>query len=65
VPRWGEYLAAIFGGNIVYFLLEPSLPAALRHQRFQVDAGLALDFAFCVAVYGLIRLLTRRSRVAR
>ena len=58
-------MAAIFGGNILYFLFEASLPTALRHQRFQVDAGLALDFAFCEAVYGLIRLAARWGRVVR
>ncbi len=63
--RWGEYLAAILGGNIIYFLLEPRLPAALRHRIFRVDAGLALDFVICVGVYALIRLGGRLGRAAR
>lgn len=55
--RWLEYLVAILLGNaIYYFSLAPHLPESLRHQGFQIDAGVALDFAVCVGVYGLIRL---------
>ena len=55
--RWLEYFVAILIGNaIYYFSLVPHLPDRLRHQGFQVDWGMALDFIVCVAVYGLIRL---------
>ena len=55
--RWLEYLGAILLGNaIYYFSLMPHLPAALRHQSFRVDLGVAVDFAVCAAVYGLIRV---------
>ena len=55
--RWLEYLAAILLGNAIYYLsLVPHLPEALRHQGFQMDWGMGVDFAVCVAVYGLIRL---------
>ncbi|MGA3295764.1 MAG: hypothetical protein ABSE45_17500 [Candidatus Acidiferrales bacterium] len=55
--RWIEYLVAILLGNaIYYFSLMPHLPYALRHQGFQIDWGVAMDFLVCVAVYGLIRL---------
>ncbi|HWW51469.1 MAG TPA: hypothetical protein VN044_07010 [Verrucomicrobiae bacterium] len=55
--RWLEYLIAILVGNaIYYFSLVPHLPDILRHQGFQVDLGVAVDFAVCVAVYGLIRV---------
>lgn len=58
--RWLEYLAAILLGNaIYYFSLIPHLPEALRHQGFQIDWGMLLNFAVCVAVYGLIRLGSR------
>jgi len=58
--RWLEYLAAILLGNaIYYFSLVPHLPEALRHQGFQIDWGMLLSFAVCVAVYGLIRLGSR------
>ncbi|HJY86541.1 MAG TPA: hypothetical protein VKE24_06845 [Candidatus Acidoferrales bacterium] len=52
--RWGEYLLAILGGNILFLLLEPHLPAALRHETFRVDWGLGLDFALCASLYGMI-----------
>lgn len=55
--RWLEYLVAILLGNAIYYLsLLPHLPGPLRHQGFQTDGGLLVDFAVCVAVYGLIRL---------
>jgi hypothetical protein len=52
--RWGEYLLAILGGNILFMLLEPHLPAALRHQIFRMDWGLGLDFVLCASLYGVI-----------
>ena len=61
--RWLEYLAAILIGNAIYFLsLSAHLPADLRHQTYKIDLGMAVDFAICVAVYGLIRLGERVSR---
>jgi hypothetical protein len=55
--RWLEYLIAILVGNaIYYFSLTPHLPQVLRHQNFQMDWGVAVDFAVCAAVYGLIRV---------
>ena len=55
--RWLEYLIAILLGNaIYYFSLYPYLPDILRHRGFAVDWGNFVDFAVCVAVYGLIRL---------
>ncbi|HEV2616922.1 MAG TPA: hypothetical protein VGU63_09975 [Candidatus Acidoferrales bacterium] len=61
--RWIEYLAAILAGNAIYFFsLFAHLPAGLRHQTRKIDFGMALDFAICVAVYGLIRLGERVSR---
>ncbi len=55
--RWLEYMIAILLGNVIYyFSLMPHLPDFLRHHTFQVDAGILVDFAICVAVYGLIRL---------
>jgi hypothetical protein len=58
--RWLEYLVAILIGNAIYYLsLAPHLPEILRHQGFQMDGGVLVDFAVCVAVYGLIRLGVR------
>jgi hypothetical protein len=50
-----EALVAIIVGNVVYFLLLPSLPLAARHHRFHVDLGTVVDFWFCLVAYGLIR----------
>jgi hypothetical protein len=61
--RWIEYTAAILAGNAIYFLvLYPGLSRKLQHQPFRFDAGLALDFACCVIVYGVIRLAVSHAR---
>jgi len=61
--RWIEYLVAILIGNGIYFaVLHPTLPAALRHEPYRVDAGLLIDFACCVLVYAAIRLGARHAR---
>jgi hypothetical protein len=58
--RWLEYLIAIVLGNLIYyFSFMPHLPYFLRHQTFHIDAGILVDFAICVAVYGLVRLAGR------
>ncbi len=49
-----QALCAIILGNVVYFLLAPSLPLP-RHRPFQLDAGMVVDFWFCLVAYGLIR----------
>lgn len=55
-------LLAIVIGNVLYFLvLTPLLPAAGRHEVFRVDLGLAIDFAVCVVLYGVIELLLRHK----
>ena len=50
-----QALLAIILGNLVYFALQPSLPPAARHHRFQLDWGTVVDFWFCLVAYGLIR----------
>jgi hypothetical protein len=50
-----QALVAIILGNVVYFLLVPSLPEVARHNPRQLDLGMIIDFWFCVVVYGLIR----------
>lgn len=46
-------------GNAIYFLLVyPHVSAAWRHQpRGGIDAGLALDFAICLALYLVVRAI--------
>jgi hypothetical protein len=61
--RWLEYLLATLLGNAIYFWsLVPHLPESLRHRIRHYDWGLALDFAVCVGVFGLIRLGERLHR---
>lgn len=61
--RWMEYLAAVLAGNGIYFLvLLPDLPRWLRHQPSRFDAGLALAFLCCVAVYAVIRMGSAHAR---
>jgi hypothetical protein len=50
-----QTLVAIVLGNVVYFLLLPSLPPVARHHPFQMDLGMVVDFWFCLVAYGLIR----------
>jgi hypothetical protein len=54
-----QALLAIVLGNVVYFLLLPSLPPIARHHPLRIDLGMALDFWFCLVAYGLIRTARR------
>jgi hypothetical protein len=54
-----QVLTAVVLGNVVYFVLAPSLPALARHHPFHFDLGMALDFWFCLVAYGLIRTARR------
>jgi hypothetical protein len=54
-----QALLAIIMGNVVYFLLLPSLPLAARHHRFHFDLGTIIDFWFCLVFYGVIRTARR------
>ena len=50
-----QALAAVVLGNVVYFVLAPSLPAVARHRPYHIDLGTVIDFWFCLVAYGLIR----------
>lgn len=54
-----QALIAIILGNVVYFLLLPSLPPIARHHRFHIDVGMVVDFWLCLVAYGLIRTARR------
>jgi hypothetical protein len=54
-----QAFAAVVVGNAAYFLLMPHLPAGAYHIPFRLDAGLAVDFALCAAVFGLIKAIAR------
>ncbi len=55
--RLSRYLLAILIGNVIYFALSPHLPASLQGAASQFGWGTLLDFAICVAVYGLFLML--------
>lgn len=50
-----QALLSIILGNVLYFVLAPSLPPVARHRPFRFDLGMAIDFWFCLVAYGLIR----------
>jgi hypothetical protein len=55
--RLWRYFIAIVIGNLIYFSIERFLPPRARHQPFQIDWGLAIDFWICLVCYGIIRLI--------
>jgi len=59
VRNFGQAFAAVVLGNAVYFLLMPHLPAGAYHVPFRLDAGLAVDFCFCLVAFGLIKVVFR------
>jgi hypothetical protein len=52
-------LAAVISGNAIYFLLMPILPLAAQHEPKRLDWGLLIDAWICLAVYGLLALLSQ------
>ncbi len=55
-------LIAVVVGNAIYFLLlMPVLPPAGRHGIGKLDLGLLIDFWVCVAVFGVVELISRRT----
>jgi hypothetical protein len=52
-------LVAVLGGNVAYYLLEPSLPVQAQHVGFKTDLGTLVDFLLCLAVFGIIKALAR------
>ena len=54
-----EALLAIILGNLVFFAVQPYLPASAHHHAFRTDLGTLVDFFFCVVAYGLIRTARR------
>ena len=61
--RHWRTLAAVLGGNLLYFgILYPYLPAAARHRPYGLDWGLVIDFWICVALYGLFTFRLGRKQ---
>ena len=52
-------LAAVVSGNAIYFLLMPILPLAARHEPKRLDWNLMVDAWICLAMYGLLALLSQ------
>ena len=48
-------LLAILLGNLIYFAAQPWLPDPLKHNLYQIDAGMFVDFGICAGIYLLIR----------
>ncbi len=53
-------LIAVVAGNAIYFSVEGYLPVRARHQLYQIDWGLAVDFWMCLACYGLLKLIWKK-----
>ena len=56
--RWIEFGVSIAAGHAIYSLV---LFPGVR-QPFRLDAGLFIDFALCLLVYGVIRLAVAHAR---
>jgi hypothetical protein len=50
-------LFAILLGNLIFFSVQGYLPYAMRHQRNQIDLGLAVDFVICALCYAAVRFI--------
>jgi hypothetical protein len=50
-----QAFVAVVLGNVVYFVIAPSLPPVARHHPLHMDLGVVIDFWFCLVAYGLIR----------
>jgi hypothetical protein len=57
-----QTLIAVVAGNAIYFILIPYLPPGARHVPNHIDAGLAVDFWFCLVVFGILKTIAGRQR---
>jgi hypothetical protein len=55
-----QALIAVLVGNAIYFILIPYLPPGARHLPNHIDAGLAVDFWFCLVVFGILKTVAGR-----
>ncbi len=54
-----QAFVAVVLGNIVYFILAPSLPSMARHRPLHLDLGMLLDFWFCLLAVRINPYATR------
>ena len=62
MKNFAHSLAAVIVGNLVYFFVMPYLPAAAQHMTRAFDLGMAVDFAFCLAILGIIKAIVWRMQ---
>jgi len=62
VANFLQALAAVLGGNLVYYLLMPHLPVEARHLPRKYDLGMLVDFWICLVIFGAIKTLFGRRR---
>jgi hypothetical protein len=55
-----QSLIAVLAGNAAYFLVMPHLPPAARHVPPRLDLGVAVDFWFCLVIFGVIKTASSR-----
>jgi len=53
-------LLAVLAGNGLYFMLERHLPVRAQHVAFKIDVGMAVDFWFCMVMFGAIKAIAAR-----
>ena len=53
-------LAAVLGGNAIYYLMVRYLPPAAQHRIFHIDAGLLIDCLLCVLLFIVLNWFDRR-----
>lgn len=58
-------LAAVVGGNVLYFLTEKYLPERAQHVPFKTDLGTLVDFFFCLVIFGAIKTVAGKSGESR
>ena len=50
-------LIAVLAGNVIYYSVERYLPPRAQHELYRIDWGLAVNFWFCMACYGIVRMI--------
>ena len=56
-------LAAVVGGNVLYFIVEKHLPAPAHHVLFKLDLGMVVDFCICLVFFLIIKALAGRGEI--
>lgn len=52
---------AVLAGNTAYYLLMPYLPPRAQHTLYELDWGVAVDFWFCLVMFGIIKTVVDRK----